>query len=176
VLYAKEGQTKEDDLFSNVEASSDFEEFLDFLGDRLRLDAWKGFRGGLDVRSGTTGTHTIYKQFNNNEVIFHVSTMLPFNSKDKQQLERKRHIGNDIVVILFQDGNTLYKPATISSRQVHVVFVVKKVTLPDNPKQTFYRLAVVSREGVPEFGPPLAKDVVFRKDSAFLNLFYAKCK
>jgi hypothetical protein len=25
---------------------------------------------------------------------FHVSTMLPFNEQDKQQLERKRHIGN----------------------------------------------------------------------------------
>lgn len=36
---------------SKVETSKDFEEFLDFLGDRVKLDGWRGFRGGLDVRS-----------------------------------------------------------------------------------------------------------------------------
>lgn len=97
-----------------METSTAFEEFLDFLGERIKLDNWKGFRGGLDVRTGTTGSHSIYRKFNNNEIMFHVSTLLPFNPKDKQQvsfigssphssqLERKRHIGNDIVVILFQ--------------------------------------------------------------------------
>lgn len=38
----------------------------------------------------TTGEHSIYRKFNNNEIMFHVSTMLPYNPKDKQQLERKR--------------------------------------------------------------------------------------
>ena len=37
--------------------------------------------------------------------MFHVSTLLPFKEKgDNQQLERKRHIGNDIVAIVFQVG------------------------------------------------------------------------
>jgi len=174
VLYAKEGQTKEDEMFSNVETSPAFDEFLNFLGDRLNLNNWKGFRGGLDVRSGTTGHQTIYKRFNNNEIIFHVSTMLPFNPKDKQQLERKRHIGNDIVVILFQDGNTPYKPSTISSRQVHVVFVVKKVTVPEDPETTYYRLAIVSREGVPAFGPSIPNNSLHRKGENFFQLLYAK--
>lgn len=100
-----------------VQTSKEFEEFLDFLGDRVVLDDFSGFRGGLDIKAGTTGTHSIFTKFNNNEIMFHVSTMLPFNPKDPQQLERKRHIGNDIVVILFQEGDTIYKPTTISSRQ-----------------------------------------------------------
>ena len=61
------------------------------------------------------------------------------------QLERKRHIGNDIVVIVFQDGDTIYRPTTISSRQVHVVFLVKAVTNPDDPDSRYYRLAVISK-------------------------------
>jgi len=139
------------------------------------LDNWQGFRGGLDVRSGTTGSHTIYRQFNNNEIVFHVSTMLPFNPKDKQQLERKRHIGNDIVVILFQEGDTVYKPTTISSRQVHVVFVVKAVKgIANDPDTTYYRLSVVSREGVPEFGPAVPLNALFKRDEEFLTFFYAK--
>mmetsp|Transcript_6577 Transcript_6577/g.9130 ORF Transcript_6577/g.9130 Transcript_6577/m.9130 type:complete len:399 (+) Transcript_6577:133-1329(+) len=171
ILYAKEGQTKEDEMFSNVETSPQFEDFLDFLGDRIVLDKWTGFRGGLDVRSGTTGTHTIYTKFNNNEVIFHVSTMLPFNPKDKQQLERKRHIGNDIVIVLFQEGETVFKPTAISSRQVQVILVVKSVKIKG---ETYYRFAVVSREGVPEFGPAIPKNALFKQSDAFRNFFYAK--
>lgn len=72
-------------------------------------------------------------------IAVHVSTMLPFNPKDKQQLERKRHIGNDIVVVVFQEGDSIYKPTTISSRQVHVVIVVKPVTVLQHPNKSFYR-------------------------------------
>jgi len=34
-----------------VETSEEFEEFLDFLGDRVKLLGWEGFRAGLDVKS-----------------------------------------------------------------------------------------------------------------------------
>jgi len=36
------------------------------------------------------------------EIMFHVSTLLPYSSGDNQQVQRKRHIGNDIVAIVFQ--------------------------------------------------------------------------
>ena len=39
--------------------------------------------------------------------MFHVSTLLPFSAKDSQHLEKKRHIGNDRVAIVFQDENTV---------------------------------------------------------------------
>ena len=34
--------------------------------------------------------------------MFHVSTLLPYTPGCDQQVGRKRHIGNDLVVILFQ--------------------------------------------------------------------------
>lgn len=43
---------------------------------------------GLDVKTGTTGSHSIYQRWNGNEVMYHASVLLPFNHKDKQQLER----------------------------------------------------------------------------------------
>jgi hypothetical protein len=55
------------------------------------------------------------------------------------QLERKRHIGNDIVIIVWQDGDTVYRPTTISSRQVHVAFVIKAVAVEEDPNETYYR-------------------------------------
>ncbi|EFA86568.1 RapGAP/RanGAP domain-containing protein [Heterostelium album PN500] len=174
ILYGQEGQTKEDEMFANVDSSAEFEEFLDFIGERVPLTGWPNFRAGLDVRTGTTGSHSIYQRWNNNEVMYHVSSMLPFNQKDKQQLERKRHIGNDIVVVVFQDGDTVYRPTTISSRQVHVVLVVKAVKVESDPGQRYYRLAVVSKDSVPEFGPPMPQNGLFKKDQAFKDFFYAK--
>ncbi|KYQ89078.1 RapGAP/RanGAP domain-containing protein [Tieghemostelium lacteum] len=174
ILYAQEGQNKEDEMFSNIHTSPEFEEFLDFIGERVPLNGWTQFRAGLDVRTGTTGSHSIYQRWNNNEVMYHVSCMLPFNEKDKQQLERKRHIGNDIVVIVFQDGDTIYRPTTISSRQVHVVLLVKATTLESDPGQRYYRLSVVSKDTVPQFGPPMPQNGLFKKNQAFKDFFYAK--
>jgi hypothetical protein len=47
--------------------------------------------------------------------MYHVSTLLPFSADDTQQLERKRHLGNDIVVIIYKEGDTPYAPTTIRS-------------------------------------------------------------
>ena len=58
----------------------------------------------------------MYRTWKNVEVMFHVSTMLPFEATNAQQLARKRHIGNDIGLILFVDGKTPYLPDTITSR------------------------------------------------------------
>lgn len=45
------------------------------------------FRGGLDVTHGQTGTESVYYNFHNKEVMFHVSTKLPFTEGDTQQVE-----------------------------------------------------------------------------------------
>ena len=47
--------------------------------------------------------------------MFHVSTMLPRSESDTQQIERKRHIGNDIVMIVFLEEGAMFKPTCISS-------------------------------------------------------------
>lgn len=96
--------------------------------------------------------------------------------------------GNDIVIIIFQEGETVYKPTTISSRQVQVVFLVKPVHIVDRPTETFYRyvtrvsihisdikrVGVVRRDGVQEFSPKIPDDVIFRQDDIFLEWMYSK--
>ncbi|PRP82173.1 RapGAP/RanGAP domain-containing protein [Planoprotostelium fungivorum] len=174
LLYAPEGQTKEEQMFANIDSSPAFDQFISFLGDKVALENWRGFKAGLDTKGGSTGTHAVFKRYNNNDIMFHVSTLLPFNPKDKQQLERKRHIGNDIVIILFLEGETVYKPTTISSRQVHVVILVKPVKISNKPGETFYRVSVVSREGVDEVSPKVPQDCLFKGDEAFLDWLYSK--
>jgi hypothetical protein len=50
VLYVKKGQKTENEIYSNVEVSSDLEDFLDFLGTKIRLLNWTGYTGGLNTK------------------------------------------------------------------------------------------------------------------------------
>ena len=59
--------------------------------------------------------------------MFHVSTMLPYVDGDRQQLQRKRHIGNDVVSLVFQDGNTPFVPNMITTRFLHAYIVIQPV-------------------------------------------------
>ena len=43
------------------------------------------------------------------------------------QLQRKRHIGNDIVAIVFQEENTPFVPDMIASNFLHAYIVVQVV-------------------------------------------------
>lgn len=52
--------------------------------------------------NGHTGTEAVYERFYDREIMFHVAPLLPHTAGDSQQLQRKRHVGNDIVAIVFQ--------------------------------------------------------------------------
>ncbi|KAJ7426495.1 Ubiquitin carboxyl-terminal hydrolase 48 [Willisornis vidua] len=85
VIYQKLGQTSEEELFGTTEESPAFTEFLDVLGQRVQLRDFKGFRGGLDVTHGQTGSESVYCHFRDKEIMFHVSTKLPYTEGDAQQ-------------------------------------------------------------------------------------------
>ncbi|XP_014803005.1 PREDICTED: rap1 GTPase-activating protein 1-like isoform X4 [Calidris pugnax] len=172
VIYQKPGQTTEEEVFSNTEESLGFLEFLDFLGDKIQLRDFRGFRGGLDVTRGQTGTESVYTNFRGKEIMFHVSTKLPFTEGDSQQLQRKRHIGNDIVAIIFQDESTPFVPDMIASNFLHA-YVVVQLT-PGTTGDTFYKVSVTARDDVPFFGPPLPNPAIFRKSAEFREFLLAK--
>uniref|UniRef100_A0ABM5FR82 Rap1 GTPase-activating protein 1-like isoform X7 n=1 Tax=Pogona vitticeps TaxID=103695 RepID=A0ABM5FR82_9SAUR len=172
VIYQKTGQTTEEEVFSNTEESLGFLEFLELLGDRIQLQDFRGFRGGLDVTRGQTGTQSVYTNFRGKEIMFHVSTMLPFTEGDAQQLQRKRHIGNDIVAIVFQDENTPFVPDMIASNFLHAYVVVQ--LHHGALGETLYKVSVTARDDVPFFGPPLPNPAVFKKGTEFREFLLAK--
>ena len=87
VIYAKPGQIMDDELLSNEAGSERFLQFLSLLGDRVSLQHWRGYSGGLDVRANMTGEESFYTRIHEHEVMFHVSTLLPFYPDDKQQVD-----------------------------------------------------------------------------------------
>lgn len=172
VIYQKARQTLEEELFGNNEESPAFKEFLDLLGDTITLQDFKGFRGGLDVTHGQTGVESVYTTFRDREIMFHVSTKLPFTEGDAQQLQRKRHIGNDIVAIIFQEENTPFVPDMIASNFLHA-YIVVQVETPGTETPS-YKVSVTAREDVPTFGPPLPSPPVFQKGPDFREFLLTK--
>ncbi|XP_072909407.1 rap1 GTPase-activating protein 2-like isoform X3 [Hemitrygon akajei] len=172
VIYQKARQTTEAELFGNNEESPEFKEFLNLLGDIVVLQDFKGFRGGLDVAHGQTGSESIYTVFKDREIMFHVSTKLPFTEGDTQQLQRKRHIGNDIVALVFQEENTPFVPDMIASNFLHAYIVVQLEA--SSPSETTYKVSVTAREGVRHFGPLLPSPPVFKKGPEFREFLLTK--
>ncbi|VDK45018.1 unnamed protein product [Anisakis simplex] len=172
VVYQKFAQTTEEELFGNANISDAFDEFLDVLGDRVSLKEFEGYRGGLDTQHDQTGSESVYCQFRQREVMFHVSTMLPFTAGDVQQLQRKRHIGNDIVAIIFQEENTPFSPDMIASNFLHAFIVVQPIDA--GSEKLRYRVSVTARDDVPFFGPTLPAPSIFRKGQDFRNFLLTK--
>ncbi|KAM4877354.1 GTPase-activating Rap/Ran-GAP domain-like protein 3 [Thomomys bottae] len=172
VLFAKDGQLTDDEMFSNETGSEAFQKFLALLGDTITLKGWTGYRGGLDTKNDTTGVNSVYTVYQGHEIMFHVSTMLPYSKENKQQVERKRHIGNDIVTIVFQEGeesSPAFKPSMIRSHFTHIFALVRYDQQNDN-----YRLKIFSEESVPLFGPPLPSPPVFTDHQEFRDFLLVK--
>lgn len=98
--------------------------------------------------AGDSGEFTYVTTWQEHSIAYHVSTLLPSSQGDKQQIQRKRHIGNgkweknrfiffvvviyshawivDIVCLVFVEGKQPFNPAAIKSQFLHVFIVVHK--------------------------------------------------
>jgi len=173
----------ENQAFAN-QSSPEFQDFLDWFGDRVKLKGWDKFRGGLNVTDDVTGTHSYYTTLTHKtamheqqlEIMLHVSTELPYNDMDEQCLERKRHLGNDVVVIVFWQGKGQFNPQLVKSQFNHVFIVITQddSSIPEL-KKIRYRVAVTCKEGIPRWEPYLPHPAVFDRNEDFRKWLLHKC-
>jgi Rap/ran-GAP len=175
VLLCAPGQTTDNEFFQNKSGSLGYERFLTFLGDKVELNGFKGFSGGLDTTQGRTGTHSVYTKWKNYEVMYHVSSLLPYVAFDEQQIERKRHLGNDVINIIYLDGDIEFDPTTIKTQFTHIFIVVKEetFTVMGVPVEG-YRIALTSNTDVPKFGPQLPRPSRFYDSNEVRDFLLAK--
>ncbi|ORZ10169.1 hypothetical protein BCR42DRAFT_113800 [Absidia repens] len=170
VLTIKENQTKEEEWFSNTGLAPPFDQFLKVLGTRIQLKGYKGYAAGLDTRTGETGDTSVISCWSNHEIMFHVASLMPLHQNDKQQVQRKRYIGNDIVCLIFLEDNAIFDPKSIRSKFLHVYIVVRLETISNKHR---WRIEIVRKSNVPDFGPSLPNPPLFYDDEAlqkFLTL------
>lgn len=124
--------------------------------------------------------------------MYHVANLIPHNPKDAQQLERKRHIGNDIVVIAYCDEmNAIDSITVFRSHQNRTEkqrergglaplmgwfltagsFVDVLVLVTPVGEQHYY-IRVIAKEAVPAFRPSVPESgALIKVDEHFCEAF-----
>eukprot|EP01126_Amoeba_proteus_P000629 TRINITY_DN10170_c0_g6_i2.p1 TRINITY_DN10170_c0_g6~~TRINITY_DN10170_c0_g6_i2.p1 ORF type:complete len:801 (-),score=176.52 TRINITY_DN10170_c0_g6_i2:117-2255(-) len=169
IILVKKNQLSEEEYFLNNSGSSSFDNFLEFIGKTVLLKNWSKYDGELDTKSNHNGTHSLYTMSHGVEIMFHVSTML--NPGLEGYVTKKRFIGNDSVLIVFQDlgCNTSFDVSSVPSRMNRVFIIVRALQIHRGQRR--YHIGVARKADVPQFGPALSYPPVYTLDSSFRKMF-----
>lgn len=119
VLYVGEGQIgNERAILSNEHGSYRYTQFLTGLGKLIELKDTqpdKIFLGGLDG-CGDDGQFTYCWHDDIMQVIFQITTLMPNNEIDPYRCNKKRHVGNNFVNIVYNDSGEFYKLGTLKGQ------------------------------------------------------------
>ena len=168
VIYMGPGQSTESEILANAVGSTDYTSFISELGTLTRLKGSTFNLQGLDREFGTDGEYTYCWRDRATEIVFHITTMMPTDRKsDPACINKKRHIGNDYVNIVWNESGTPFNFHTFPS-QFNYVYIVITSSSPSAPyplapptaKQTHYKVAVLSRSDFPEISPASEPKIV----------------
>ncbi|XP_061625574.1 tuberin isoform X6 [Phyllopteryx taeniolatus] len=114
-------------ILSNEYGSNRYAAFLTGLGKLIHLkdcDPDQIFLGGLD-QYGDDGEFTYCWHDDIMQTIFHIATLMPNRESDKGCCNKKRHIGNDFVMVVYNDSGEEYKLGTIKGQFNFVEVIIK---------------------------------------------------
>ncbi|XP_030635346.1 tuberin [Chanos chanos] len=135
VVFVGAGQvSNEVSILSNEYGSNRYAQFLTGLGKLIHLkdcDPDQIFLGGLD-QYGDDGEFTYCWHDDIMQAIFHIATLMPNRESDKGCCNKKRHIGNDFVVVVYNDSGDEYKLGTIKGQFNFVEVVIKPLDYESN--------------------------------------------
>ncbi|KXS17553.1 hypothetical protein M427DRAFT_96902 [Gonapodya prolifera JEL478] len=163
VVYVGPGQTTEVEILQNTGGSAAYNEFLAGLGKFVKLKGRKDiYAGGLNTDDDIDGSEAVLWNEGGGQVIFHCATLMPNYEHDPNCTAKKRHIGNDFVLIVWNESGRPFGFRTIPSQFNFINIIIEPVDAryssgtegsrrtPDN---TYFRLMTQRREDMPEFGP-----------------------
>ncbi len=153
VIYVRKGQDTQEQILRNETRSQYYDAFVRSLAWEVNMATHRGYNGGLDVTKFLTGTSAPYYATARIELMLHEITAMPTDHKDDQQIHKKRHVGNDVVNIVFSENTRDYDPATISTQFNCAHLIV----YPHANSTGLYRIQICRKEEqvYPLFGPLL---------------------
>lgn len=183
VIFIDKDQTTEAEILANTRGSPDYEHFLTGLGTKVALRGAQFNTQGL--HSDVDGEYTYAWRDRVTEIVYHIATMMPTNLEtDPHCINKKRHIGNDFVNIIFNRSNLPFNFETIPSQFNFINIVITPVSriaprdfaksetedTTDYNKQ-FYSVKVMSKPGFPELSPAATAKVISGKNlAAFVRI------
>lgn len=135
---------------------------------RLQIDVpeHKGFRGGLPQNSRQFDS-AVYFATATVEIIFHVATRVTAFTTE-EHIGKMRHIGNDEVQIVWSDHYEDYDRKQIPTQFGSVIICI----YPIEPAG-LYRIQIIQKDRIPQFGPLFDGAVVDEENLAGLVRYTA---
>lgn len=181
VLYVGSGQcNNETEILKNRFGSVRYAEFLRNLGTLVAIKDAKEHNLFINMESdGRDGNFTYIWQDNIVQVTFHVATLMPNKELDPHCNEKKKHIGNDFVTIVYNESGEDYNINTIKGQFNYACVVVEPIELNSN------RVFVLAKADIAETvchsepkivsdnsAPLLARQLALHANVSFLLFFF----
>lgn len=157
IMYVAPGQSDEKEILENTHGSPAYTRFLEGIGRLIDL------RGQVDVYAGgldpdEDGEYAYAWWDDIGQILYHTATLMPTN--EEGYTNKKRHIGNDYVRIVWNDSGFPYKFDTLSTQFQFVNIVIEPhsrggiAAFSDNLHENEYFKVIIQRApGMPEFTP-----------------------
>jgi hypothetical protein len=159
IMYVAPGQRSEIEILRNEHGSPAYTRFLEGLGRLVNL------RGQLDVYAGgldpdEDGEYAYAWWDDIGQILYHTATMMPTKPDDSQCNNKKRHIGNDYVRIVWNDSGGIYEFDTLKTQFQFVNIVIEPhsfgtiAAFSNNIHENeYFKVTIQSAPGMTEFAP-----------------------
>ncbi len=159
IMYVAPGQTQEEDILRNVHGSPAYTQFLEGIGRLINL------RGQVDVYAGgldpdEDGEYAYAWWDDIGQILYHTATMMPTKPDDPACNNKKRHIGNDYVRIVWNDSALPYRFDTLKTQFQFVNIVIEPHSVGaiaafanKSHEMEYFKVTIQSAPGMTEFAP-----------------------
>lgn len=128
VVYVDQGQAdNEVAILSNDFGSARYVAFLRGLGTMVNLcdiDPKKTYLGGLET-NGEDGQLGLIWHDDVMQVVFHVATFMRNKESDEMRNEKKKHVANDSVMIVYNESEKDFEVSTIKGRVTNAWIIIQ---------------------------------------------------
>ncbi|GAB0090874.1 Tuberin [Sergentomyia squamirostris] len=156
VLYVGPGQcNNETEILKNRFGSFRYAEFLRNLGTLVSIRDARDHNLFVDL-DVTDGQFTYIWQDDIIQVIYHVATLMPNKEQDPNCTEKKKHIGNDFVSIVYNESGEEYNLNTIKCQYNYASVIVEPIEL--NSCRVYVRAKEDIKDYVAHSEPKIVSD------------------
>lgn len=179
VLYVGSGQcNNETEILKNRFGSFRYAEFLQKLGTLVSIRDAKEHNLYIDLDMAD-GQFTYIWQDDIVQVVYHVATLMPNKEQDPNCTEKKKHIGNDFVSIVYNESGEEYNLNTIKCQYNYASVIVEPLEMNS------CRVYVRAKEDIKEYvaysepkivsdssAPLLARQLALHANVSRLSVFF----
>lgn len=159
IMYVAPGQRHEQEILGNNHGSPAYTRFLEGIG---RLITLRGqvdvYAGGLDPDEDGEYAYAWWDDIG--QILYHTATLMPNHEHDPQFTSKKRHIGNDLVRIVWNDSGVPYRFDTLLTQFQFVNIVIEPHSIGaiaafsnSLHENEYFRVTVQRGPGMSEFTP-----------------------